>query len=197
MEHFPEKWKPVFRRKCDQLKSHWCPCEDSNPALPLTRRLHRRQCFKGGASRRNQTSVSSLRGTCSLTELCRQSDSRKLTNGRAFCFASQNGRQLHNAASNSFGRSRCQTTRSSRIAFPVSGKAPPCRVRMRTRFGQRRRPCGRISCAQHERRHNCDGVSCDILGRSCPPACLAEGFLALPPVSPVFLTLVRVYSSVG
>ena len=28
-----------------------------------------------------------------------------------------NGRQLHNAASNSFGRSRCQTTRSSRIAF--------------------------------------------------------------------------------
>jgi hypothetical protein len=49
----------------------WCPCEESNPALPLTRRLHRRQCFKGGASRRNQTSVSSLRGACSVTELCR------------------------------------------------------------------------------------------------------------------------------
>lgn len=68
----------------------WCPCEESNPALPLTRRLHRRQCFKGGASRRNQTSVSSLRGACSVTELCRHSDSSKLTNGRAFCFASQN-----------------------------------------------------------------------------------------------------------
>jgi len=65
-------------------------------------------------------------------------DCMKLTNGRAFCFASRDGRQLHNAASNSFGRSRCQTTRSLRIAFPVSGKAPPCRVRMRTRLSRRR-----------------------------------------------------------
>ena len=165
--------------------------------LPLTRRLHRRQCFKGGASRRNQTSASSLRGACSVTELCRHSIASKLTNGRAFCFASQDGRQLHNAASNSFGRSRCQTTRSSRIAFPVSRKAPPCPVRMHTRFGQRREPCARISCAQHERRHDCSGISSDILGRYCPPACLAEGFSALPPVSPVLPTLVRVYSSVG
>lgn len=107
------------------------------------------------------------------------------------------GRQLHNAASNSFGRSRCQTTRSLRIAIPVSGKAPPCRARRRARLSERRGPCARTSCAQHERRHDCGGVSCDILGRSCPPACLAEGFSALPPVSPVLLTLVRVYSSVG
>jgi len=96
-----------------------------------------------------------------------------------------------------FGRSRCQTTRSLRIAFLSSGKAPPCRARMRTRLSRRRGSCGRMSCARHERRHDCGGVSCDILGRSCPPACLAEGFSALPPVNPVLLTLVRVYSSVG
>ena len=117
----------------------WCPCEESNPALPLTRRPHRRQCFKGDASRRNQTSVSSLRGTCSVTELCRHAISGKLTNGRAFCFASRDGRQVHNAASNSFGRSRCQTTRSSRIAFlslrqsSAVPRAPPHAVEPATR----------------------------------------------------------------
>src|SRR5579864_3815162 len=189
---FPQKMRPVHA-------SHgWCPCEESNPALPLTRRLHRRQCFKGGASRRNQTSVSSLRGTCSVTELCRHViDCMKIDKWTGVLLRiprREAGAQCRVQFIWTFTMSN-NSILADRIL--VSGKAPPCRARMRTRLSRRRGSCTRMSCEQHERRHDCSGVSCDNLGRSCPPACLAEGFSALPPVNPVLLTLVWVYSSVG
>ena len=60
------------------------------------------------------------------------------------------------------GRSRCKTARSLRIAFLGSGKATPCRERMRARLKLRSGSCARTSCARQDRRHDCSGFSCDI-----------------------------------
>src|SRR3977135_3475767 len=39
LEHFPEKWKPVFRRKCDQLKQLCKVNDDLDVALAMLERL--------------------------------------------------------------------------------------------------------------------------------------------------------------
>jgi hypothetical protein len=76
-----------------------------------------------------------------------------------------------------FGRSRCKTARSLRIAFQTSGTAQPCAVRVRTRLSRSRQrgSCARTSCAQHKRCFDYSGLSCDDLGLFCPPAIVGGG----------------------
>lgn len=140
----------------NELTQHfvWCPCEESNPALPLTRRLHRRQCFKGGASRRNQTSVSSLRGACSVTELCRHPRFIKIDKwtGVLLRIPKPGG--------------SCTMPRPIHLDVHDVKQLDPCGSHFQSQAKLRRAPCARArgrvndadhapaSHAQHERRHD-------------------------------------------
>lgn len=145
-----------------------------------------------GAGRRNQTSVSSLRGACSVTELCRlRAGLLQINKWAGILLRIPKEAVAQCRAQFLVGRSRWQTTRSWRIAFQSSGKAAPCPVRVRTRSDCKRRPHRRASSAQHERHLDQSGISCDFSGPFALLPLWRRVHLALPPVIPGLLILVR------
>jgi hypothetical protein len=189
------------------LLPHWCPERDSNPhRLPSERSasadwaIGTCQCVlvpAGGIkppSHPYEGRVLPLNYAGSFVD----ENFTKFSNGRASCFASPTKRrQLHNAASNFFGRSRCKTARSLRIAFANfrHGSAMPRAHAPAAARMTRIMRAHLMRAARTLSQSRCWFLR--LSGPFCPPACLAEGFSALPPVIPVLLTLVRVYSSVG